>query len=106
MKSIQNYFRTATGREKYGLDANPTDVELEVLAQTWREHCKHKIFSAEIDYENPETGEKTVIDSCYKTFIKDSTKEISGKVDWLVSVFKDNAGVIKFNDDCDIVFKV
>ncbi len=106
MKSIQNYFRTATGREKYGLDANPTDVELEVLAQTWSEHCKHKIFSAEIDYENPETGEKTVIDSCYKTFIKDSTKEISGKVDWLVSVFKDNAGVIKFNDDCDIVYKV
>ena len=106
MKSIQNYFRNASGREKLGLDANPTDVELEVLAQTWSEHCKHKIFSAEIDYENKETGEKQTIDSCYKTFIKDSTKEISGKVDWLVSVFKDNAGVIKFNDECDIVYKV
>ena len=106
MKSIQGYFRTASGREKFGLDANPTDVELEVLAQTWSEHCKHKIFSAEIDYENCETGEKQTIDSCYKTFIKDSTKEIAGKVDWLVSVFKDNAGVIKFNDKCDIVYKV
>ena len=37
MKSIQNYFRTATGREEFGLDANPTDVEMEVLAQTWSE---------------------------------------------------------------------
>ena len=106
MKAIQGYFRTASGREKFGLDANPTDVELEVLAQTWSEHCKHKIFSAEIDYENCETGEKQTIDSCYKTFIKDSTKDIAGKVDWLVSVFKDNAGVIKFNDKCDIVYKV
>ncbi|MBR2904437.1 MAG: phosphoribosylformylglycinamidine synthase, partial [Lentisphaeria bacterium] len=41
-----------------------------------------------------------------KTFIQKSTKEIAGEVDWLVSVFKDNAGVIKFNDDCDIVYKV
>ena len=106
MKSIQNYFRTATGREEFGLDANPTDVEMEVLAQTWSEHCKHKIFSAEIDYENSETGEKQTIDSCYKTFIKDSTKEIAGKVDWLVSVFKDNAGVIDFNEKCDIAYKV
>ena len=106
MKSIQNYFRNARGREEFGLDSNPTDVEMEVLAQTWSEHCKHKIFSAMIDYENSETGEKQTIDSCYKTFIKDSTKEIAGKVDWLVSVFKDNAGVIDFNDKCDIAYKV
>ena len=106
MKSIQRYFRTASGREEFGLDADPTDVEMEVLAQTWSEHCKHKIFSAEIEYENLETGEKRVIDSCYKTFIKNSTKEIAGKVDWLVSVFKDNAGVIDFNDKCDLAYKV
>ncbi|MCI5778407.1 MAG: AIR synthase-related protein [Lentisphaeria bacterium] len=106
MKAIQQYFRTAKGREQYGLDANPTDVELEVIAQTWSEHCKHKIFSAEIDYENAETGERQTIDNCYKTFIKGSTKEIAGKVDWLVSVFKDNAGVIDFNDRCDVVYKV
>ena len=106
MKAIQNYFRTAKGREEYGLSANPTDVELEVLAQTWSEHCKHKIFSAEIDYEDTETGEKSHISSCYKSYIQKSTKEIAEKVPWLVSVFKDNAGVINFNDKCDVAYKV
>ncbi len=106
MKAIQNYFRNAEGREAYGLGAEPTDVELEVLAQTWSEHCKHKIFSAKIDYENCETGEKQEIVSCYKTFIQKSTKEIAKKVDWLVSVFSDNAGVIDFNDKIDLVYKV
>ncbi len=106
MKAIQAYFRNAKNRKNCGLGAQPTDVELEVLAQTWSEHCKHKIFSAEIDYENRETGKKEHIISCYKTYIQGSTKEISKKVDWLVSVFKDNAGVIDFNDRCDIAYKV
>jgi len=106
MKAIQNYFRTAKGREEYGLTNQPTDVELEVLAQTWSEHCKHKIFSATIDYEDCESGEKSTINSCYKTYIQKSTKEIAEKVPYLVSVFKDNAGVIDFNDECDIAYKV
>ncbi len=106
MKAIQSYFRQAKNREKYGLGHNPTDVELEVLAQTWSEHCKHKIFSAKIDYENLENGEKQEIVSCYKTFIQKSTREIADKVDWLVSVFSDNAGVIDFNDKIDLVYKV
>ena len=105
MKAIQNYFRTARGREAYGLDQEPTDVELEVLAQTWSEHCKHKIFAAEIDYENLDSGEKEHIVSCYKTYVQKSTKEIGEQVDWLVSVFHDNAGVIKFNDKVDLVYK-
>jgi phosphoribosylformylglycinamidine synthase len=106
MKVIQDYFRKAAGREKYGLSNKPTDVELEVLAQTWSEHCKHKIFAAEIDYEDTETGEKRNIVSCYKTFIMKSTKEIGEEVNWLVSVFHDNAGVISFNDRLDLVYKV
>lgn len=106
MKVIQNYFRTAEGREKYGLTSNPTDVELEVLAQTWSEHCKHKIFAAEIDYTNKETGESENIVSCYKSYIMKSTHEIGQEVDWLVSVFHDNAGVIAFNDKLDLVYKV
>ncbi len=106
MKSIQNYFREAKGREAFGLGKNPTDVELEVLAQTWSEHCKHKIFDAKIDYQNLETGESQEITSCYKTFIKKSTHEIGEEIDWLVSVFHDNAGVIKFNDKIDLVYKV
>ena len=105
MKSIQNYFRTAKDRAQYGLD-KPTDVELEVLAQTWSEHCKHKIFSAEVDYTDKTTGEHDRYVSLYKTFVQKGTKEIAKKVDWLVSVFTDNAGVIKFNDKLDLVYKV
>ena len=106
MKAIQGYFRVAEGRSEYGLSSNPTDVELEVLAQTWSEHCKHKIFSAVIDYKDLENGETFTVDSCYKSFIKKSTKEIAEDVDFLVSVFSDNAGVITFNDKVDICYKV
>ncbi len=105
MKSIQNYFRNVKGREAYGLDNNPTDVEMEVLAQTWSEHCKHKIFAADVDYDDG-SGKTITIHNLYKSFIKKSTKEIAENIDWLVSVFTDNAGVIRFNDRFDVVFKV
>lgn len=105
MKVIQLYFRRAEGRRGVGLSANPTDVELEVLAQTWSEHCKHKIFDAEIDYTD-ERGNTENIVSLYKSFIKKSTYEIGEEIDWLVSVFHDNAGVIAFNDELDLVYKV
>ena len=106
MKSIQNYFHTAPGRSDYQLTSEPTDLELEVIAQTWSEHCKHKIFSAEIDYADLEKGTSCHISSCYKSFIQKSTKELAGEVGYLVSVFKDNAGVIDFNADCDVAYKV
>ncbi|MDD4816654.1 MAG: AIR synthase-related protein [Victivallaceae bacterium] len=106
MKVIQGYFNSAEGRGKYHLTASPTDVELEVLAQTWSEHCKHKIFDAIVNYKNTEDGTEERIVSCYKSFIKRSTKEIGGEVDFLVSVFSDNAGVITFSDKVDLVYKV
>lgn len=105
MKVIQRYFQTVEDRAVYGLGAAPTDVELEVLAQTWSEHCKHKIFDAEINYED-EKGNRQQIVSLFKSFIKKSTQEIGNEIDWLVSVFWDNAGVIKFNDKVDLVYKV
>ncbi|MBP5182490.1 MAG: phosphoribosylformylglycinamidine synthase, partial [Lentisphaeria bacterium] len=105
MKSIQNYFHTCKDREKYGLTSEPTDVELEILAQTWSEHCKHKIFSADVDYED-EKGDHKKIRSLFKTYIFNSTNEIKKKVNFLVSVFKDNAGVVRFNDKLDLVYKV
>jgi len=107
MKTIRNYFKdpkVIEERKKFGLGGNPTDVELESLAQTWSEHCKHKIFNALIEYE--EGGKKEIIDSLFKTYIKKSTDEIGKRVDWLVSVFNDNAGVIKFNDKWNLVMKV
>lgn len=103
MKAIQNhYISIKDQRKKLGLPEWPTDVELEVLAQTWSEHCKHKIFNALIEYE--EDGKKETINSLFKSFIKASTSKINSS--YLVSVFKDNAGVIKFNDDFNVCMKV
>jgi len=107
MRRIRDYFKQPAvleARKKVGLSDKPTDVELETLAQTWSEHCKHKIFNAKIDYY--EDGKKETIDSLFKTYIQGSTSEISKKAGWLVSVFKDNAGVIRFTDDHNIAFKV
>ena len=85
MKVIQNYFKE--------VNRNPYDIELESLAQTWSEHCKHTIFAAKIDDLN---------EGLYKGYIKRATNEIrkqNGKDDFCVSVFTDNSGVIKFDDD-------
>ncbi len=110
MQVIRDYYRrpeVREFREKKGLSLNPTDVEIEVFAQTWSEHCKHKIFSSEIEYTDGENSEK--ITSLYKTYIQGATKEIRkrlGDNDYCLSVFKDNAGVWKFTDDWNVVFKV
>jgi phosphoribosylformylglycinamidine synthase II len=112
MQTIQAFYRSAeviAARRTVGLDAMPTDAELEALAQTWSEHCKHKIFAAKIDYEDTTTGERRVIDSLFKSYIMRATRDIrarAGEKDICLSVFKDNAGVIRFTDDWSIVFKV
>ena len=106
MQAMHVYFHaSAAQRQVYGLGSDPTDVELEVLAQTWSEHCKHKIFNSTIRYHD-ETGRHTTIRSLFKSFIVRATEEIGQQVDWLLSVFHDNAGVIKFNDQWNLVMKV
>lgn len=108
MQAIRAYYRRADVRAERaaaGLPGCPTDMELECLAQTWSEHCKHKIFSARVTYTD-ERGETRVIDSLFKTFIKAATAEVGRRVDWLVSVFSDNAGVVKFNERWNVLFKV
>ena len=95
-------------RAAVGLPATPTDVEMECLAQTWSEHCKHKIFNAHI-YNHSGDDEAEVIDSLFDTFIKgttDAVREKRGDGDICVSVFKDNAGVVRFTDEHNLVFKV
>lgn len=110
MKAMQKYFQQqdiVSERKKIGLSEKITDVELECLAQTWSEHCKHKIFNSRITYKTFRATLK--IDSLFKTYIKGSTAEIrktKGKKDFCLSVFVDNAGVIRFNDDYNLVFKV
>ncbi|MCF6289805.1 MAG: AIR synthase-related protein [Desulfobacterales bacterium] len=112
MKLIRNYLArpgVKAERGARGLGEKVTDVELEVLAQTWSEHCKHKIFNGNISYEDAETGTSSRITSLFDTYIRNVTKEIRrdmGADDWCLSVFKDNAGVIRFNPDWNMVFKV
>jgi len=92
MKTIRDHFR----KEK----RNPTDVELEALAQTWSEHCKHTIFADPLD---------EVKEGIYKRYIKGATEKIrkaKGKKDLCVSVFKDNSGAIEFDDKYLITHKV
>jgi phosphoribosylformylglycinamidine synthase len=111
MKIIQAHFRdqdVIESRNRIGLGPKPTDVELEALAQTWSEHCKHKIFAGTVQYED-ENGNKQEIRSLFKSFIQKTTKDVRenlGDRDFCLSVFKDNAGVIRFNNDWSLVFKV
>ena len=93
-------------RAELGLPEWPTDIELECIAQTWSEHCSHKIFAGTINYKDEETGEEEVIHSLYKSYVKASTNKIAESIDWLVSVFTDNAGIVKFNEDIHLVYKV
>ncbi|MEK6654924.1 MAG: AIR synthase-related protein, partial [Thermodesulfobacteriota bacterium] len=111
MRILRDYLKNETvlaRRKEVGLGARITDAELECLAQTWSEHCKHKIFNARIAYDDGE-GHTREIDSLFDTCIKRSTREIRermGAGDWCLSVFSDNAGIIRFNDDWNLVFKV
>jgi phosphoribosylformylglycinamidine synthase II len=108
LHAIRRYYDDPARRAErrvLGLPEWPTDVELEALAQTWSEHCKHKIFNAHITYRD-EHGRVQAIDSLFKTFIVGATTEIGRRVDWLVSVFHDNAGVIRLNRDWNIAMKV
>jgi len=106
MRVIRDHFREAAGdplRTEAGLDGRPTDVELECLAQTWSEHCKHKIFNATVTYHEPGKDPET-ISSLFKSCIRDATEAIGSP--WLVSVFHDNAGVVTFDDAIHLVYKV
>jgi phosphoribosylformylglycinamidine synthase II len=98
MQTIKKYF-TKLGR-------NPTDCELESLAQTWSEHCVHKTMRGNIDYtdNSGKTPKRSIIKNLLKKTIMDATRKLDKP--WCVSVFKDNAGVIKFDQNNNICFKV
>ena len=109
MHTIRNHYLRAdvkAHRAELDLPEWPTDIELECIAQTWSEHCSHKVFAGTINYKDEETGEEEVIHSLYKSYVKASTNKIAESIDWLVSVFSDNAGIIKFNKDIHLVYKV
>jgi phosphoribosylformylglycinamidine synthase len=110
MKTIQDYYRRI-GRE-------PTDIELESIAQTWSEHCVHKTLKSEIDMEmwhglpareDQDTAKMAVprhvhFNNLLKETVFKATKDLNKP--WCISVFADNAGVIEFDDESAICFKV
>jgi len=114
MQTIKDHFlsdKTQAIRKEMGMSENPTDCELEILGQTWSEHCKHKEFNAIITYKDLDSGEEKKIDSLFKTYIYNSTKVIrerfeKGGNDWILKVFNDNAGVVKIDDDNVFIWKV
>ncbi len=103
MQAIRAYFQQE--------ERDPTDVELEMLAQTWSEHCIHKTFRAEITYTGPLPGQpvesapiRQSINGLLRTYIRAATEKTAKP--WLRSAFVDNAGIIAFDDQYDIAFKV
>jgi phosphoribosylformylglycinamidine synthase len=108
MQAIQTYFRDQ-GRD-------PTDVELETLAQTWSEHCVHKTLKATVEFTEehadrrttPRAGEApaspVIIDNLIKQTVFKATMDLAKP--WTLSVFKDNAGVIDFDADHAVCMKV
>ncbi|HZJ18557.1 MAG TPA: AIR synthase-related protein, partial [Patescibacteria group bacterium] len=91
MKAIQAYFSK--------IERKPTDIEIETIAQTWSEHCKHTIFADPID---------EIEKGLFNTYIKKATDEIrkkKGKKDFCFSVFKDNSGAIEFDNKYLITHK-
>lgn len=98
MRAIQHYFQQ--------LGRNPSDCELETIAQTWSEHCHHKTFRGKIRCQFTENGKtrEIEIDNLLKSTIARATYELDR--DWCVSVFHDNAGIISFDETDDVCFKV
>ena len=83
----------------------PTDVELEVIAQTWSEHCKHRIFNALIEHELD--GKKETVDSLFKTYVRAVTMDIwKEKKDFILGAFVDNAGFVRLDDERAVCLKV
>lgn len=94
MRQIKKYFLR--------LGRDPTDAELETLAQTWSEHCGHKTLRGKIEYKYD--GKTYRIDNLLKKTIMKVTQELHKP--WCVSVFKDNSGVIRFDANYNVCFKV
>ena len=94
MKAIQQYFQD-NGR-------NPTDIELETLAQTWSEHCRHKTMRGTVNFTGPD-GARQYSNLLKETIVR-ATETIGHR--GCLSVFKDNAGVVAFDENWALTFKV
>lgn len=99
MQTIQQHFQS--------LDRDPTDIELETVAQTWSEHCSHKTLAGRIHYVDDQRDIQ--YDNMLKETIFAATMNIReklGEKDWCVSVFADNAGIVTFDEKQNVCIKV
>jgi len=101
MQSIRSYF---TNENK-----DASDAELEMISQSWSEHCVHKTFRANVRLDNSVPSEYAkhypdVVEGLLKTYIKRATKELAKP--YVISSFIDNAGVIELDDEFEMSFKV
>lgn len=86
-------------------DRGCSDVEFEMIAQTWSEHCVHKTFKALVNVSSVSPSPYPVqVNSILNSYIRKATQEIAAP--WVISAFTDNAGVIAFDDDFEVSFKV
>lgn len=98
------------------LGRDPTDVELETLAQTWSEHCQHKVFKSRVDFICAEGTTRILpggeyrcppreeINGLLRTYLRAATERL--EKDWVRSAFVDNAGIIDFDAEFEVSFKV
>ncbi len=118
MRCVRDYFRAA--------QREPTDIELETLAQTWSEHCVHKTLKSRVRYRGAGFGDQgsavvdrpghrverdgtVVIDNLLKSTIAAATAKLMTEEHfrrWCVSVFKDNSGVVRFDEQHAVCVKV
>lgn len=99
MQTIREHFR--------GRDRDPTDAELETIAQTWSEHCSHKTLRGRVKYRDDQR--EFAFENLLKETVFAATVEIRRKLgseDWCVSVFQDNAGIVRFDDQQHVCIKV
>ena len=124
MRAIQAEYRRL-GRE-------PREIELETLAQTWSEHCVHKTLKSTVRYreDNLGAGQRSLaaaaapgrpghaaeadgsvtIRNLLKSTVAAGTfalidEKRADRIDWCLSVFVDNSGVIAFDEHNAVCFK-
>lgn len=89
LQAIAGHFRDL-GRE-------PTDAELETLAQTWSEHCAHTTFRADLVLDDG-TPVTPLLHQ-----LRDATDRIAAP--FVVSAFVGNAGIVQFSPERTLALK-
>lgn len=91
--------------EREGRDL--TDVEFEMLAQTWSEHCVHKTFKSRVTVEQDDSSCRR-FPAEYRHLFDQTIRAATRAVDapWVRSAFRDDAGIVDFDGELVLSFKV